>query len=93
MEKTTINVFGKNLLIMPNAFITKLSRISKYIVRVLKINQNGCEIQYKIHTKKDFNMTAEEFIMEFKNQNDKICSEFDNENNYGKNYKVFLHNK
>jgi hypothetical protein len=93
MEKTTINVLGKNISIIPNAFIVKIIKINDESVKIIKINQNGCELEYPIATKIDFNMTAKEFIMEFNKQNNKICLEFDKENNLGHNYKVFLHNK
>jgi|688.fasta_scaffold317458_3 hypothetical protein len=93
MEKINMNVLGKNISIMPNAFITKIIKINDEIVKISKINQNGCGVEYPIYVKKDFNITAEEFIKEFDKENNKICSEFDKENNLGNNYQIYLDNK
>jgi len=85
-----INVFGKEILIMPNAFVTYAEKVNENLVCIVKENQNKIIVKYPLDTMQLFNKSADEFITEFNSEVKQKCEEFDVDNKYGNDYEVNL---
>lgn len=90
MNETKINVCGKDILIMPNAFITIAEKVNNNLVCIVKENQNKIIVKYPLDTMQLFNKTADEFIDEFNMAVKEKCVEFDKDNKYGNDYEINL---
>lgn len=90
MTETKINIFGKEILIMPNAFITYAEKVNDNLVCIVKENQNKIIVKYPLDTKQLFDKSADEFIEEFNAEVKQKCIEFDTDNKYGFDYTMNL---
>lgn len=90
MTETKINIFGKEILIMPNAFITYAEKVNDNLVCIVKENQNKIIVKYPLDTKQLFDKSADEFIEEFNAEVKQKCVEFDADNKYGFDYTMNL---
>lgn len=90
MSETKINVFGKEILIMPNAFITYAEKVNNNLVSIVKENQNKIIVKYPLDTMQLFGKSADEFIDEFNAEVKQKCVENDTDNKYGFDYTMNL---
>ena len=90
MSKTKINIFGKEILIMPNAFITYAEKINDNSIAIIKENQNKITVKYPLNTKQLFDKSADEFIEKFNAEMKQKCAEFDVDNEFGFDYTMSL---